>query len=33
MGENPNPAGEEKRNDQDGSLRRHVLWLSGGIAF
>ena len=33
VGENPNPAGEEKRNDQDGSLRRHVLWLSGGIAF
>ncbi len=33
MGENPNPAGDEKRNDQDGSLRRHVLWLSGAIAF
>jgi hemolysin activation/secretion protein len=30
--DNPNPA-TDKINDQDGSLRRHVLWLSGSIAF
>ncbi len=30
--DNPNPA-TDKVSDQDGSLRRHVLWLSGSIAF
>jgi hemolysin activation/secretion protein len=36
MGKNPNPATNQdtyQLTDQDGSLRRHVLWLSGSLAF
>lgn len=36
MGNHPNPTRNQQTDqltDQDGSLRRHVLWLSGSLAF
>ena len=33
ISDNPNPSGDNNNLDQDGSLKRHVLWLSGSIAF
>ena len=33
ISENPNPSGDNNNLDQDGSIRRYVLWLSGSIAF
>ena len=35
MGKHPNPVitQDDEITDQDGSLRRHVLWLSGSLAF
>lgn len=33
ISENPNPSGDNNNLDQDGSIRRYVLWLSGSVAF